>query len=488
MRKSYRDADRDQLFLLPPSLRDWLPEGHLANFVVDVVEHLDISSIEDEIQARDPRGNRPYSPRMMLAVLFYGYATGVYSSRRIARACAENVAFRVVSGNNQPYFTNVAEFRKRFLPQLGALFMQVLHLCVEAGLIEGRHVHVDGTKIKANASKHRAMSYARMLQTEARLKEEIEELMRRADAADREDDARLGEGVDEDDGVVPEVRRRETRLEWIRRTRERLEDEARRARAAHLRELAVEQDARADAEPRESKQASVRRRAAKSRAQAEALDPDGTSNDDDDDDLPRHRPPVNEDGTPKPEAQRNFTDPDSRIMQDKQGGFSQAYNPHVAVDEASHVILAHGLSNLAPDFPYLLPLLDRVTSNLGRAPETATADAGYMSRENLDGALLRGLRPYLAVHRERRSWPPPPIAEGAPPEGASPKDWMSWMLRTKEGQQRMRKRKSTVELVFGVIKQATGFRQFLLRGLAKVRDEWALVCLGYNLRKLHRAA
>ena len=204
------------------------------------------------------------------------------------------------------------------------------------------------------------------------------------------------------------MRRRETRLEWIRRTRERWEEEARKARADHLRERAEKQDARAEAEPRESKQENTRRRATKSRAQADVPDPEGTSDDERKDDLPLHRPHVNEDGTPEPEAQRNFADPDSRIMP-------------IAVDEASHVILAHGISNLAPDCPYFLPMLDRVTKSLGRAPETATADAGYMSRENLDGTLLRGVQPYLAVQRERRSWPPPPITEGAPPEGSSPR-------------------------------------------------------------------
>ena len=487
MSKQYRDASSAQTLLLPPSLQDWLPEGHIANFVVDVVTDLDLSAIESVIRGKDPRGERPYSPQMMVALLFYAYTCGTFSSRRIARACVENVAFRVVSGNHQPHFTVIAGFRRRYLRQLEALFLQVLQLCQAAGMAKGEHVHVDGTKVQANASKHKAMSYAGMKEREARLKKEIDELLKAAEKADATDDGRLGEGKDEDDGVAPEVKRRETRREWIRQQRLALEEEARRARAAELREQAAEQRRKAEDEPVPAEEKRKLTRAKAADEKAEALERDTMSDRPAADPLPRHAPATEPDGTPKPESQRNFTDPDSRIMLGKKGAYEQCYNGQVVVDESSHVILAQALSNQAPDTQYLPAMLDRTIDGLGRLPESFTGDAGYMSQDNIAAALHRGTKPYLAVERERRSWPPPAPAEGAPPRGADPKAWMAWMLRTKEGQTRMRKRKSTVELVFGCMKGAMGFRQFLLRGIDKVRGEWALVCIAYNIRKLHIA-
>jgi transposase len=486
MKKQYRDPSPDQLLLLPPSLRDWLPEGHLANFVVEIVTELDIGPIERAIQAKDPRGTRPYDPRMMVALLVYAYASGVFSSRRIARSCIENVAFRVVSRNQQPFFTSIAEFRRVHHPALSALFVEVVRLCREAGLMKGRDVHLDGTKVQANASKHKAMSYAGMKQAEERLKKEIEELLARAEQADRDDDARLGEGKDEDDGVDPEVKRRETRLAWIRRKRAELEEEAKRARAAELREQAAEQRRRAEDEVKDADARRRRTNAAKSEAKAAQLVPEPPASPPADA-MPEHTPANEPDGTPKPEAQRNFTDGDSRIMLGKKGAYEQCYNGQVVVDESSHVIVAEGLSNQAPDAEHAAPMLARTAANLGHVPATFTADAGYVSQDNVRVCLHAGTTPYFAVDRARRSWPPPKVAEGAPPRNATTKEWMAWMLHTEQGQRQMRKRKSTVELVFGCIKQAMGFRQFLLRGLAKVRAEWSLVCLAYNVRKLHAA-
>lgn len=483
MPKRYRDPSPAQTLLLPPSLHDWLPEGHLANFVVDVVSQLDISAIESKIQAKDPRGERPYSPRMMVALLFYAYASGVFSSRRIARACAENVAFRVVSANSQPHFTVIAGFRRVYLVQLEALFLQVLRLCIEAGLVKGQHVHIDGTKVQASASKHKAMSYAGMKKAEERLTREIEELMRKAEEADKADDGRLGEGGDDDDDVHPEVKRRASRLEWIRKAKAALEEEARKARAEELRGQAEEQTRKADDETDPTEEKRKRTRSERALQKAAALDPEPSVTPADP--MPRHTPATEPNGLPKPDAQRNFTDPDSRIMMNKKGAYEQCYNGQVVADEAGHVIVAHGLSNQAPDCEYLAPLLDRALAGLGHTPASATADAGYMAQQNVGACVHRDIRPYLAVERERRSWPPPETAEGAPPRGSNARTWMAWMLRTEEGQTRMRKRKSTVELVFGCIKEAMGFRRFLLRGLDKVRGEWALVCLAYNLRKLH---
>lgn len=492
MPKQYRGGDARQTLLLPPSLHEWLPEGHLAYFVLEAVDQLDIRAIEDVIQAKDPRGTRPYSPRMMVALLIYAYANGVFSSRRIARACVENVAFRVVSGDCQPYFTNIAEFRRVHLKALGALFLEVLRLCRAAGLVKGEHLHLDGTKVQANASKHKAMSYERMLKAEEELAKEIDELLKQAEEADAAEDAEHGEGKDGDDDAAPEVRRRESRRDWIRRTREALEEEAKKARAAELREKGAAQRAAAENEPDPKEESRRLARAAASEARADELDPppaqeEAPAKEPDPEELPTHRPAHDKNGTPAPKAQRNFTDADSRIMQTKKGAYDQCYNGQVVADEASHVIVAHGLSNQAPDCEYLPGMLARSINALGSAPATLTADNGYFSQDNIRACLHADVQPYLAAGRERRSWPPPTPTEGAPPRGATAKEWMAWMLRTQEGQNQMRKRKSTVELVFGCIKEAMGFRRFLLRGLEKVRDEWALVCLAYNMRKLHTA-
>ena len=484
MAKKYREPSLHQTLLLPPSLEDWLPEDHLARFVLDVVDELDLSPIEKVIQAKDPRGERPYSPRMMVALLFYSYATGRFSSRRIARGCVEDVALRVISRNTQPHFTRIASFRRVHLEALAGLFQDVLGLCREAGLVSSTHAWLDGTKIQANASKHKAMSYAGMKEREARLTAEVEELLRRAEEADKSEDDEHGEGRDTGDDVAAEVRRRESRRDWIRRTREALEKEAREARAAALRELArannhTERDDPAD-------EARDRSRAERQIQRADELDstpkdpaPAPT------DDIPEHKPPVEKGGTPKPEAQRNFTDADSRIMKDGRGAFIQGFNAQAVVVE-SQVIVATGVSNLAADAPHVAVMLARTVEALGQAPQTWTADNGYYSEDNVLTALEAGSQPYYALGRERRRWPPPPVVAGAPPEDDA-RAWMSWHLDTEAGREQMRLRKCKVEPVFGIIKAAMGFRQFLLRGVEKVRAEWQLVCLAHNLRKLHLA-
>ena len=484
MPKQYRDWAPHQSLLLPRSLHDWLPEGHFAYFVLDAVEELDISPIERAIHAKDPRGTRPYAPRMMVALLVYAYAEGVFSSRRIARACSENVAFRVITGDSQPHFTAIAAFRRTHRAAFEPLFREVLRLCDEAGMVRGQHVHIDGTKIKANASKHKAMSYEGMKKAEERLQKEVDALLDRAEATDGEEDARLGDKLDESQ-LKSEVERRETRRAWIRRNREELEAETRRARAAELRERADARRTQAEMDVDPKKEARHREQAAADEEKAAKLDPDPPEAPSPTEALPLHRPAHTADGKPKPEAQRNFTDPDSRIMQGKQGAYEQAYNGQIVVDESGHVILAHGLSNQASDTEYLPSMLARTIANLDEAPESITGDAGYFSKKNLRSALHQDVTPYLATGRERRSWPPPTPAEGAPPRGSDARTWMAHMLRTEQGQRQMRKRKSTVELVFGCIKAAMGFRTFMLRGLEKVRAEWALVCLAYNVRKLH---
>ncbi len=273
MKKQYRPWSTSQSFLLPPSLLDWLPDGHLALFVLDVVEGMDLSAIESAIHAKDARGTRPYAPQMMLALLVYAYCVGVYSSRRIARACAEDIAFRVLSGNSQPHFTTINSFRKRHAPALAGLFVQVLQMCSRAGLVKMGHVALDGSKVQANASKHKAMSYGRMKSEQARLEQEVEELLARAEALDAEEDQKLGEGVDVED-IPAELKRRENRIARIKQAREELEAEARLSRAATLRERAAELREKAtqpERKPGERKRSETC--AAKNEREAEKLDP-----------------------------------------------------------------------------------------------------------------------------------------------------------------------------------------------------------------------
>lgn len=486
MPKLYRGSSTRQTLLLPPSLDDWLPEGHLARFIVDVVEQIDLRAIEAAIRAKDARGTRPYAPQMMVALLFYSYATGRFSSRRIARACVDDVGMRFITADAQPYFTSIAEFRRVHLQALAGLFKEILRLCKEAGLVRGRDTWTDGTKVKANASKHKAMSYAGMKEREAKLSEEIAELLKKAEEADKAEDALLGSGRDESDHIKKEIKRRETRRDWIKRTREALEKEAAEARAQELRDLAAANLARA-ADEKDARQAAAgQTRAENQIAQADVLDSEPRDPDPPEaENFPEHTPATTPDGKPKDAAQRNFTDPDSKIMKDGQGSYVQAFNGQVVVDE-THVILATGLSNMAADALHVAVMLARTEANLGHAPETFTADNGYYSEENVLAAIGAGTQPYFALGRERRTWPPPAESAGAPPDEDA-KEWMAWHLKTKKGREHMRLRKCKVELVFGCIKEAMKFRQFLLRGIHKVRAEWDLVCTAYNLRKLHAA-
>jgi len=486
MPKLYRDPSQRQILLLPPSLDDWLPEGHLARFVLDVVEQIDLSVIEDVVQSKDHRGTRPYSPKMMVALLFYGYATGRFSSRRLARACVEDVALRYISGDTQPHFTSIGTFRQTHLKALATLFAEVLKLCVIAGLVKGTDVWIDGTKVKANASKHKAMSYQGMKEREERLDAEIADLLKKAQEEDAAEDKEFGAGKDASEKVAPEIKRREDRKAFIRKAREALEEEARKARAAALRELAKENKARQADETDPAAAKGHGTRAGKQVDRADKLDsapkdpsPPPTE------DYPEHAPETETDGTPAPGAQRNFTDSDSKIMKNGQGAFEQAYNGHVVVDE-SHVIVATGLSNMAADTPYVPVMIARTVQALGATLETFTGDAGFYSEANMHSVLAEGVQPYFAAGRERRTWPSPKESVGVPPEEDA-KAWMAWHLKTKAGREQIRLRKCKVELVFGCIKQAMGFRQFLLRGIHKVRDEWTLVCLAYNLRKLYSA-
>jgi transposase len=478
-RKSYRSWTPDQTFLFPPSPKDWLPDGHLVYFVLDLVEVLDLGEIEQAIQGKDPRGERPYNPAMMTALLIYAYSTGVFSSREIARSIHDRVPFRVLTGGEAPHFTRISAFRRTHLKALQGVFRQVVQLCAEAGLVKLGHIALDGTKIQANASKHKANSYEHMEKIEERLEAEIADLIANAEKADAAEDARLGTGVDEVD-VPAELRRRKDRLAKLRAARAALEVEARKARATRLRELATGCEDRAEAAEDPKRRKLNRTLAAKRREEAEKLD-----RDDDDEPpfrtsggLPKSRPRTKLDGSPHDKAQRNFTDADSRIMVDK-GGFVQAYNCQAAVDETSQVIVAADVTNHPNDAGNLAPMMRQVIENVGCAPEVATADAGYWVPGVEEGLAALGIDAYVSTGSS-----PPTDPQKPDP---TPRERMAIKTHSKRGRAIYKRRKHVVEPVFGQIKEIRRFRRFLLRGLEKAAGEWNLVCLGHNVLKLFRS-
>jgi len=481
--KTYRAYSPEQSYLLPPSPREWLPEGHLAYFILGLVQELDLAAIEKVVQAKDPRGERPYSPEMMAALLLYAYAIGVYSSRRIARACVEDVAFRVLAGNAQPHFTTVNEFRATHLEALGALFIQVLKACQSEGLVKLGHVAIDGTKMKANASKHKAMSYERMQKDDARLRAEIQEWFERAEAVDAEEDALYGRPDPKE-----EIRLREERLAKMARAKEALKKEVAAARAVRLREQAEELRKKAeDATRTPTKRAEAATLAKKRDQQASLFDDDDQDppSPSADADLPRNVPPHRPDGTPKPKAQRNFTDPDSRIMV-RDGAFIQAYNAQLAVDEEHQIIVAAAVSNQGPDNEYFEPMLRRVVENCDAVPETATADNGYFSEAAVRYAENIGVEPFISVGKHRNDGTQNATPE-LPQHRTDPKLRMRAVLETERGREIYARRKATVEPVIGQIRSPRRFGQFSFRGLLKNRCEWLLVCLTHNILKLWRS-
>ena len=485
MNKSYQPWTQDQAFLLPPSLRDWLAEDHLAWFILDVVSQLDLSAIERAIQSKDARGQRPYHPSMMVTLLVYAYCTGVYSSRRIERACQEDVAFRVITGNAQPYFTTINEFRRVHREHFAALFVQVLKLCREAGLVKLRHVAIDGTKVKANASKHKAMSYKRMLKEERRLRAEVERLLGEADAADASEDARYGAQARADE-LPEELRRRESRLERIREAKAALEAEARKTRAHTLREQAEGHEHTAQTHPDAVVRRRARTHAAKRRAKAEEFGP----GDDDppggasvEGELARKPTLATTEGRPVDGAQRNFTDPESSIMKGADG-FIQAYNAQLAVDDAHQVIVACGVTDQPADAANFAPMLERVRANVGAAPEHATGDTGYWNRQVETRARALGTEAWVATKRVRHGDRGPATRTADPPDGLDPRERMRWRLDTPEGRTLYARRKAVVEPVNGQIKHARRFRQFSVRGVRAVDTEWTMLSLCHNVLKL----
>ena len=458
MGKTFRTYNLDQRLLLPPDMRQWLPEGHLALFVLDVVNQLDLSEILDVYESGDGRGQPPYHPVMMVTLLLYAYCTGKPSSRRIERATYEEVAYRVLAGDQHPDHDSIAAFRQRHLRALAGLFVQGLQLCQAAGLVRLGHVALDGTKIKANASKHKAMSYERMCAKEKELETEVARLLEQAQQVDAAEDAEYGKGRRGDE-LPAELARRETRLRKIREAK-----------------AALEAAARAQAE----QAAAQAREKLAARAQHEAETGKKLGG----------RPPQVPDAEhaqPAPTAQRNFTDPESRIMKDgATKGFEQAYNAQAAVDSTAQIIVAAAITQEANDKQQLQPMLEKVKENCGRLPEKASADAGYFNTEHLTDETLSPVDLYVPPDRQKHGAAPETIA-ATPGADASVVDQMRQKLKTAAGQAVYKWRKAIVEPVFGQSKEARGFRRFSFRGLAKVDAEWARICLTHNLLKLWRA-
>ena len=416
MGKRFRTDHLDQGLLLPPSLHDWLPEGHLARFLADVIEELDLQGIYGSYEG-DGRGLAAYQPAMMVRLLLYGYCVGLVSSRKMERATHEDVAFRYLSADTHPDHDTIAAFRKRHLEALAGLFVQALRLCQKAGLVKLGHVAIDGTKIKANASKHKAMSYQRMEETEQRLRQEVEELLRRAAEVDEAEDVQYGKGKRGDEWPE-ELARRESRLQKIRAAKAELEQEAK--------EKAERQRAEAEA-----KIAERREQEARTGKKAGGHDP---------------QVPDPEQAQPEAKAQRNFTDPDSRIMVDgaNKGSFIQAYNAQAAVDSQAQVIVAAEVTQQSNDSRQLAPMLEQVHANVGRKPDAVSADAGYWSEANVTAEGAAGIDLHVATGRQKHGEKREP-ANGPTPEGASVKQAMQHKLRTEAGHSIYKMRKAVLE-------------------------------------------
>jgi transposase len=453
--KTFRPYNPDQILLLPPDMQDWLPENHLARFLSDVVDTLDLSEIFVSYQKGDQRGYPPYHPQMMVKLLLYAYCVGLPSSRKIEQATFTDVAFRVLSADQHPDHASIAEFRRRHLEALAKLFVQVLQLCEKAGLVKLGHVAIDGTKVKANASKHKAMSYERMEKAEERLKEEIAALLARAEATDAAEDEQYGAGRRGDE-LPEELERRQDRLKVIQEAKRALEEEAR----EKARQEAVEVEAKLEERKRREEETGKKMGGRKPTVP----------------DLEKVRP--------EPKAQRNFTDPESRIMVDGASkGFEQAYNAQAAVDNHAQVIVAAEVTQQANDKQQLVPMAEQVMANTGRVPLQISADSGYFSEAAVTDKALEEVDLCVAVDRHKHEEEVETVT-GDAPEGASVKEQMQHKLKTEKGKAAYGLRKSTAEPVFGQIKGARGFRQFLLRGLKKVQAEWKLICLTHNLLKL----
>jgi len=446
MSGKFQTINRDTAYLLPPSLQDWLPSRHLARFVVDIVDGLDLKELES---CYGGGGKQPYHPALLLTLLFYGYATGVFSSRKLEQATHDSVAFRFITADTHPDHDTIATFRKRFLKELEGLFVQMLVMAKVMGLFKLGHVSLDGTKIKANASKHKAMSWGYANKLEEQLRREVQELLKKAEQADAEDEPEMD--------IPDELARREDRLAAIARAKEEIERRAQERFEAEQAEYEEKLKKRREKEEKTGK---------KTRGRAPQLPQAG----------------------PREKDQVNFTDEESRIMPSSEG-FVQAYNAQAGVDIDSHLIVENHITQQPNDKQEIKPTLDRLSdpqNSLGK-PEGLLADAGYFSEDNVKRCEKVGITPYISDSRERHNLPwderfksPPPC-----PEDADAVTAMAHRLRTPEGKAMYAKRKSTVETVFGIVKEVMGFRRFHLRGLEAAQGEWNLVCLAWNLKRMY---
>jgi transposase len=444
MSKTFRPWNPAQTFLFPPAPRDWLPEGHLVYFLLDVIPQMDLQPILQPYQAEE-RGQPPFHPVMLLTLLLFGYATGTISSRRLMARCETDVACRVIVGEDIPDFRTISDFRKRHWTALKGLFVEVLKLCARAGLAKVGRIVLDGTKIKANASRHKAMSYDYMLKEEQRLQKEIDDLLAQAEATDQTEDQTYGRDS-RGESLPEELARRQTRLKRIQEAKAALEAEAR-------------EQARAEEAERQE----------------------------------QGKPPSGKDpeqAQPKPKAQYNFTDPESKIMKVSNKGWDQCGNAEIVVNE-HQIILAADVTDEANDKRQVKPMLEQLQQNMSEAGITEkvremSADSGFFSEENVGFAEGMDIDPFIATERLKHHEEIPPAPRGRRPQKLTAKQRMARKLRTKRGRQIYARRKGTVEPVFGQIKEGRGFRQFRLRGMKKMRAEWQLVSLTHNLLKLWR--
>jgi transposase len=453
--KTFRPYEPNQMYLMPPALNEWLPEGHLAHFVRDVVARLDLSAIFDAYtrDAKGPGGAAPFHPTMMTQVLLYAYCVGCPSSRKIEKRLREDVAFRVLAANETPDFRTISLFRKRHLEALKGLFTQVLQLCKRQGLVKLGAVALDGTKIKANAALDRNRTYEKLEKEKRELDALVEGLLREADTVDEEEDRLYGPDKRGDE-LPPELADAERRREKIEELMRDIEREAA--------DAAAEKQTEIEARQKEEEETGQKKRG---------------------------RKPEPPDDTPDPETKRNLTDPDSRIMKTRQG-YVQGYNAQAVVDVDTGVIVAADVTREANDVKQLIPMLEQVKENTGAEPDKALADAGYFSEENLDGMKDKKTEPFIAVANDfkekqrvgRRTAP-----RGRAPKNLTLKQRMERKLLTKKGKRTYRNRGSTVEPVFGHIKEERGLREFLLRGIDKARAEWNLICLTHNILKSWRS-
>ena len=447
----FRPYNIDQLLLLPPDMTDWLPQEHLVYFIRDVVGQMDLSGIYKSYDGS--KGGYPaYHPEMMVALLIYAYCVGLPSSRKIEKATYELIPFRVLTADQHPDHDTIAEFRRRHLEALAGLFIQVLRLCQKAGLVKLGHVSLDGTKVRANASKHKAMSYARMEKSVVELEAEVKRLLAEAEATDEAEDDRYGKDRHGDE-LPEELRYKQGRLAKIKEAKEALERESR------------------------------------ERAQEQRLEQDNKRQQRETSGEHRGRPPKAPSEKPEGKAQHNFTDPESRIMKDgATKAFEQCYNCQAAVDDHAQVIVATRVSQEANDKQQLKPVVEKLKSNLdGNKPVRMTTDSGYFSEDNVTYLVQEQIDGYVATGRIKHGDQPLPVPRGRIAKDASLKERMRRKLRTLKGRAIYSKRKEISEPVFGQIKHVRGFRQFLLRGVQKVSAEWDLICLGHNMLKLFRS-